>query len=79
MWRQIRGAGLAYGYSIIVSTNKGQIYFTLFKSTSPAKAYEEGKRIIMSHVDGQEPWDPLQVRAFKLPKLRPVIGQVFQF
>ena len=61
MWRQIRGAGLAYGYSIIVSTNKGQIYFTLFKATHPAKAYEEGKRIIMNHVDGQEPWDPLQV------------------
>jgi len=84
MWRQIRGAGLAYGYSIIVSTNKGQIYFTLFKSTSPAKAYEEGKRIIMSHVDGQEPWDPLQVESakssliFELIEKEKSIGDVVQ-
>ena len=65
MWRQIRGAGLAYGYSIMVSTNKGQIYFTLFKATNPVKAYEEGKRLVMSQVNGEEPWDPLQVEAAK--------------
>ena len=61
MWRQIRGAGLSYGYGINVNTNKGQIYFTLYKSTNPGRAFDEGKRIIMSHVEGQEPWDPLQV------------------
>jgi len=84
MWRQIRGAGLAYGYSIIVSTNKGQIYFTLFKATHPAKAYEEGKRIIMSHVEGTEPWDPLQVESakssliFELIEKEKSIGDVVQ-
>ena len=65
MWRQIRGAGLAYGYGINLSTGKGQLYFTLYKSTHPVKAYEEGKRIIMSHVSGEEAWDPLQVEAAK--------------
>ena len=84
MWRQIRGAGLSYGYSVLVSTNKGQIYFSLFKSTNPFKAYEEGKRIIMTHVEGQEPWDPLQVEAakssliFELVEREKSIGEVVQ-
>ena len=84
MWRQIRGAGLAYGYSIMVSTNKGQIYFTLYKATNPVKAYEEGKRIVMSHVNGEEAWDPLQVEAakssliFELIEKEKAIGEVVQ-
>ena len=84
MWRQIRGAGLAYGYSIMVSTNKGQIYFTLFKATNPVKAYEEGKRIVMSQVNGEEPWDPLQVEAakssliFELIEREKTVGEVAQ-
>ena len=84
MWRQIRGAGLSYGYSVLVSTNKGQIYFSLFKSTNPFKAYEEGKRIVMTHVEGQEPWDPLQVEAakssliFELVQREKSIGEVVQ-
>ena len=84
MWRQIRGAGLAYGYSIMVSTDKGQIYFTLFKSTNPVKAYEEGKRIVMSHVGGEEAWDPLQVEAakssliFELVEREKAVGEVVQ-
>ena len=84
MWRQIRGAGLAYGYSIIVSTNKGQIYFSLFKATNPVKAYEEGKRIVMSQVNGEEPWDPLQVEAakssliFELIEREKTVGEVVQ-
>ena len=65
MWRQIRGAGLAYGYGISNSNVKGQLFFTLFKATNPVKAFEEGKRIVISHVTGQEPWDPLQVEAAK--------------
>merc|ERR1719361_3144022 len=84
MWRQIRGAGLSYGYSIIVSTNKAQIYFSLFKSTNPVKAYEEGKRIVMSHVSGEEAWDPLQVEAakssliFELVEREKAVGDVVQ-
>ena len=84
MWRRIRGAGLAYGYSIVVSTNKGQIYFTLFKATNPVKAYEEGKRLVMSQVNGEEPWDPLQVEAakysliFQLIEREKTVGEVVQ-
>jgi len=57
MWRQIRGAGLAYGYFMFPSTNKGQLFLTLFKATHPVKAFEEAKRIVMSHVEGKEGWD----------------------
>ena len=84
MWRQIRGAGLAYGYSVLVSTNKGQIYFTLYKATHPHKAFEEGKRIIMSHTGGEEPWDPLQVESakssliFELIEKEKSVGEVVQ-
>merc|ERR1719443_504765 len=57
MWRQIRGAGLAYGYFMFPSTNKGQLFLTLYKATHPLKAYEEAKRIVMSHMEGEESWD----------------------
>merc|ERR1712059_204719 len=58
MWRQIRGAGLAYGYSMYLSVNKGQLYIGLFKATHPVKAYVEAKRIVMDQVNGgQENWD----------------------
>jgi len=57
MWRQIRGAGLAYGYSVFPNTNKGQLYMSLYKATHPLKAFEEAKRIVMSHVKNKDSWD----------------------
>merc|ERR1719361_2836871 len=56
MWRQIRGAGLAYGYFIYPSVGKGQLFMSLYKATHPVKAYEEARRIVMDQVNGKETW-----------------------
>ena len=57
MWRQIRGAGLAYGYFIYPSVGKGQLFMSLYKATHPVKAFIEARRIVMDQVNGKEDWD----------------------
>merc|ERR550519_3040233 len=57
MWRQIRGAGLAYGYFIYPSVGKGQLFMSLVKATHPVKAFIEARRIVMDQVNGKEDWD----------------------
>jgi len=84
MWRQIRGAGLAYGYFMFPSTNKGQLFLSLYKATHPVKAYEEAKRIVMSHVDGKESWDTTLFESakssliFELIEKEKSLGEVVQ-
>lgn len=58
MWKQIRGLGLAYNYSIILKPDAGLIYFVLFKSASLVKAYKEGQAIVDNHLNGIIDWDP---------------------
>jgi len=65
LWRQIRGAGLAYGYNMYPSVSKGQLYLTLHQATHPWKAYKEAKNIVMSYVNGAEPFDPTLLEAAK--------------
>jgi Zn-dependent M16 (insulinase) family peptidase len=84
MWRQIRGAGLAYGYFMFPSTNKGQLFLSLYKATHPLKAYEEAKRIVMSHVEGKESWDETLFESakssliFELIEKEKSLGEVVQ-
>merc|ERR1719328_636296 len=54
MWRQIRGAGLAYGYSVYPSVGKGQLFMSLYKATHPVKAFIEARRIVMDQVNCKE-------------------------
>merc|ERR1712079_136420 len=84
MWRQIRGAGLAYGYFMFPSTNKGQLFLSLYKATHPLKAYEEAKRIVMSHMEGKESWDETLFESakssliFELIEKEKSLGEVVQ-
>jgi len=52
MWREIRGQGLAYGYSMYPNINKGQLYLSLYRATHPVRAYNQAKSIAMSYVAG---------------------------
>ena len=65
MWRQIRGAGLAYGYFIYPSVAKGQLFMSLYKATHPVKAFVEARRIVMDQVDGKEKWDSTLLESAK--------------
>jgi len=58
MWRQIRGAGLAYGYSLYCNTLKGQLYLGLYRATHPVRAFKEAKGIVMELLKGgREAWE----------------------
>lgn len=62
-WKQLRGQGLAYSYSISVSPEEGLIYFTLFKAGHVARAVERTAAIVTQYAgpDGESLFDALSV------------------
>lgn len=56
MWRKIRGAGLSYGYALRPNIEDGHLYLYFIKSTHPHKAYEAGKKIIVSDIAEWNYW-----------------------
>lgn len=57
LWRQIRGAGLAYGYSIIPRPNEGLLYLSLYRATNVVGAYKETRTIIEQQLKDDATWD----------------------
>eukprot|EP00736_Rhodelphis_marinus_P008270 Rmarinus@m.16579 len=51
-WKQIRGMGLAYGYSLYLSVEKGLLHFGLYRATNVPKAYECARRIVEDVISG---------------------------
>lgn len=48
LWRQIRGQGFAYGYSIAPKPHEGLLYLSLYRASNLVAAYKEAKRITVS-------------------------------
>ena len=46
LWRYIRGAGLAYGASIVSNPESELIHFSLYRSPDSAKAFLEARKVI---------------------------------
>lgn len=59
LWRQIRGLGLSYNYSISINPNEGTLYFLLYKSTNVVGAYDKAVEIVKHHVSGEDYQDSL--------------------
>ncbi|XP_076319317.1 uncharacterized protein C05D11.1-like [Tachypleus tridentatus] len=57
LWRQVRGQGLTYSYSISLVFQESLLYFTLFKSTHIVSAYREAKNIVEQHLSGKVQWE----------------------
>lgn len=57
LWRQIRGLGLSYHYSIAVSPAEGLMYLILYKSTQLVAAYSKMIEIVNRYVDGEEDYE----------------------
>lgn len=56
LWKQIRGQGLAYGYTIAPKPNEGMLLLSLYRASNVVAAFKETKRIIETHLrDGS--WD----------------------
>ena len=48
MWRQIRGMGLSYHYSMSCSPSEGLLYLVLYKSSQLVQAYDVARKILVS-------------------------------
>ncbi|SPO29441.1 related to metalloprotease 1 [Ustilago trichophora] len=48
LWRYIRGAGLAYGASIVSNPESELIHFSLYRSPDSAKAFLEARKVIQA-------------------------------
>ena len=58
MWRQIRGMGLSYHYSMRCLIEAGYISFNLFRAAQVVQAFEEAKKIMVrTSVSGRHSWD----------------------
>ena len=49
MWRQIRGMGLAYHYSMRCVPSEGLLYLQLYKASQLVQAYDVARKIVVSH------------------------------
>jgi len=48
LWKHIRGTGLVYGFSLNLKPNESMIYLTIEETLSPAKAYKEITKTVVS-------------------------------
>lgn len=65
LWRQIRGQGLAYGYSIIPRPNEGFLYLSLYRATNVSAAYKETKTIVEAQLQPDAVWDQTLLESAK--------------
>ncbi|PVF93786.1 hypothetical protein CPB86DRAFT_714671 [Serendipita vermifera] len=64
-WKQIRGAGLAYGASASVDVQNGLTSFSAYRSPNAAKAYLEAKSVVEGLANGTVLFDTLKLEAAK--------------
>ncbi|XP_069192343.1 uncharacterized protein C05D11.1 isoform X2 [Procambarus clarkii] len=57
MWREIRGRGLAYSYSINLNPTQGLLVLKLARAAQLTGAYQEALTILNSHINGTTIWD----------------------
>jgi len=74
-WKQLRGQGLAYSYSIRIRVEQGLLFFILFKSVSIVKAYEEAQKIVQSFVSKEIPFDATSLDAARSSVIFNVISR----
>lgn len=57
MWRQIRGQGLAYSYSIITRPNEAKLFLYFYRASNIIAAYKEARNVIESRLKENVTWD----------------------
>lgn len=65
LWKNIRGAGLAYGASIRDVPERGLIVFTCYRSPDAAKAFEAAKTIVDDLATGKTVIEPVTLESAK--------------
>lgn len=64
MWKQIRGKGYAYGYTMTIKVNESLLYLVFSKATNVVGAYKEAKGIITKQVQDKD-WDQTLLESAK--------------
>lgn len=57
MWKEIRGKGLAYSYSMTLNPTEGTLTLKLARAAQLTGAYVEALNILNSHINGSSAWD----------------------
>ncbi|XP_076436922.1 uncharacterized protein C05D11.1-like [Babylonia areolata] len=63
MWCQIRGLGLAYGYSINIRPDLGLLYLMLTKSAQVVEAYQVGSKIVQEYLSGETEFSEVELES----------------
>ncbi|KAG5896524.1 hypothetical protein JTB14_020497 [Gonioctena quinquepunctata] len=64
MWKQIRGKGYSYGYTMVTKVNEGLLYLMYTKATNVVGAYKETKDIISKQLEHKQ-WDTTLLESAK--------------
>lgn len=57
LWRQVRGLGLSYGYSIVPRPHEGLLCLSFYRATNCVSAYKEAKNIVNAQLTAGAKWD----------------------
>jgi Zn-dependent M16 (insulinase) family peptidase len=74
-WKQLRGLGLAYSYSIRLRPEQGLLYFVLYKSVSIPKAYQQARSIIERFITREIDFEETGVAAAKSSSIFSIISR----
>ncbi|EKX32663.1 hypothetical protein GUITHDRAFT_148450 [Guillardia theta CCMP2712] len=75
MWKLIRGLGLAYSFSIFGDADEGLVYFSLSRSTSPARAFSESKKLVSSFASSSTKIDAVALQNAKASVISAVVSR----
>ncbi|XP_041369326.1 uncharacterized protein C05D11.1-like [Gigantopelta aegis] len=75
MWRQIRGLGLSYHYSMYVKPETGLLYFLLARSTHVVDAYKEGREIVMDFFNGTTKFTEIELESARSSLIFEIIDE----
>ncbi|KAL3282009.1 hypothetical protein HHI36_005212 [Cryptolaemus montrouzieri] len=64
LWKQIRGKGFAYSYTMRAQVNEGLLYLILAKATNVVGAYKETQQIVLRQLETKQ-WDGALIEAAK--------------
>ncbi|XP_044752458.1 uncharacterized protein C05D11.1-like [Coccinella septempunctata] len=74
IWKQVRGKGFAYGYSMVAKYHEGFIYLTFHRATNVVGAYKETHQIVTKQITSKQ-WDETLLDAAKNSLMFEVIAQ----
>lgn len=63
MWRQIRGLGFSYSYSMMINEESGLLYLVLGRSVNLVEAYKAAQNIVMSYIKGESQFNEIELES----------------